>query len=152
MLYLKELVWLPTTARNNAYARTEKIETFKTTRFCFIQNASLMLLTTILHLFHFSNFFTFLLVITFIKVEAIRLESSYLFATKSTTHYICTHSSHSSTLLSKNHHSSCANYPSPGCLHRDLIIGYPLSLLYLPLLSVRDFSAYGHALPISHLP
>lgn len=89
MLYLEELVWLPNKALNNAYARLEKPETFegKITRFCFIQNANLIFRTTtsILYHFHISNFFPFpLVVITFIKIDAIRLQSSHLFTTKST--------------------------------------------------------------------
>lgn len=72
MLYLEELVWLPNKALNNIYVRLEKPETFegKITRFCFIQNVSLIFRTTtsILYHFHISNFFLFpLVVITFIK-------------------------------------------------------------------------------------
>lgn len=84
----------------------------QTTRFCFT-HVCLILCTTILYHFYLILKLPYLLlvVVVFMKVGALRLESSHLFTTKSTPTSICTHCSHSSILLSKNNHFTCARVP-----------------------------------------
>lgn len=139
MPYLKELVWLPNKALNNAYARTS---------FCFIQDTSPILWTIILYHLHFSNFFPLLLVVI---ISSIRSESSHLFITKSThpPAFAPIPLTLPPSCQRTVSHSTCAKHQAPTYLCRGLTTGYLLSLLYLQLLSLPGTSQHANML---HFP